>query len=80
MRDSDNPRAVGVDLACGARFDAYRPPDGVTAQYLPEDQIGIFAWFPISKIVVIKDPKNGRHEDKLKELEGSGVPIVLEDE
>lgn len=53
---------------------------GALATTLFEHQPGIFARFPITRIVVIKDPDNNTHEEQVKKLRGTKVPFEIVDE
>jgi hypothetical protein len=55
-------------------YDAYAcPPDIRT-------QPGLFGMFPISRIAVVHDPVNGKHEQTLDKLEGAQIDVALVEE
>jgi len=53
---------------------------GALATTFYEHQPGIFARFPITRIVVIKDPDDNTHEEQVKKLLGTKVPCEIVDE
>lgn len=56
-------------------YAARRAPAGVRPGYRP----GIFASFPISRLVVIADPEGGAHEETLERARSARLPLELED-
>ena len=57
-------------------YMGYCPPEGVT----PQRSLGIFASFPISRIVVIRDDEAGEHEQAYENAQQANLPVEIVDE
>jgi len=69
-----DPRRVRRSMP-SLRYLARRGPDGATPTYAP----AIFASFPISRLVVIRDPEGGTHEPALDRAGQASLPVDIED-
>jgi len=69
-----DPRGVTRTLP-SFQYSGRQAPKGVIPTYAP----GIFASFPLSRLVVIADPDGGTHEEALEHATLAGLPVDLED-
>lgn len=69
------PRAVRRAMPSFS-YTAWSPPEGVK----PRHGLGIFASFPISRLVAVKDRDGGKHEAVAEKARASKLPVKYEDE
>lgn len=76
VKVNERGQAVEVPLASGDfYYGVLRPKD-----HVPGYEPAIFASFPVSRVVVIRDPEGETHKEMLKKAKKSGLPVDVVDE
>lgn len=73
--ESGHQRLVNCEMPSFS-YVAARRPEGVEPKYQP----AIFASFPVSRLVVVRDLEGGSHDATAKNARQSSLPVELEDE
>lgn len=75
MGPTPHPRAT-IRRMPSFTYTAMDPPAGVK----PRHELGIFATFPVHRIVAVKDRDGGKHEAAAAKARASKLPVEFEDE